>query len=96
MKVEFSDTALHEIDGIRRWIARHDRERAISFVRELRASADGLSTMPLRFPLLDDSQLPGVRRLNHRGYRILFTVEAERVLVLHVHHGARDRPGPAA
>ena len=95
MKVEFSTTARRDLDDIRRWIARDDRDRAIAFIRELRSRAADLEFMPERFPE-DDALPPGVRRLNHRGYRILFTVEAERVLVLHVHHGARDRPAPAA
>ena len=96
MIVDYATTAQDDLESIELWIARDDPVRAAALVDDLIDRADGLSIMPLRFPLVDDPRLPGVRRLNHRGYRILFTVEAERVLVLHVHHGARDRPAPAA
>lgn len=94
--MEYATTAQEDLESIERWIARDDPVGAAALVDDLIDHADGLSVMPLRFPTIDDPRLPGTRRLNHRGYRILLTVEAARVLVLHIHHGARDRPAPAA
>lgn len=92
MKLVYARSAQEDLDSIRRRIARDDRVRAISFVRELMDLAEDLTNGWERFPLLDAVRYPGVRRRNYRGYRILYRVVDAEVIVLHVHHGARDTP----
>ena len=92
MIVTYAITAQEDLDAIRRWIARDDPNRAISFVRELQDRADDLVRGPQRFPLIDEDRLPGIRRRNHRGYRIIYCVTEAEITILHVHHGRRGAP----
>jgi toxin ParE1/3/4 len=46
MKVVFSDEAKADLREIAYYIARHNKPRALSFVRELRAAALRLGEMP--------------------------------------------------
>lgn len=92
MKVVYARSAREDIDSIRRWIARDDRARAIDFVRDLTDRAEDLASGPERFPLIDPIRYPGVRRRNHRGYRIVYRAVDAEVVILHIRHGARDTP----
>ena len=92
MKVVYASSALEDLDAIDAWIARDDPARAIMFVRGLQDAADDLADAPLRFPLVDARRYPGVHRRNHRGYRILYRVSPDEVLILHIHHGRRQIP----
>lgn len=92
MKVTYASSAQEDLDSIRRWIARDDRSRAITFVRELQAIADDLANGPERFPLLDETRYPDVRRRNYQSYRILYRATDDEVVILHIHHGRRALP----
>lgn len=92
MKVAITPTARAELDAIRRWIARDNRVRAISFTRELVGKAEGLATAHAHYPEVDPIGFSGVRRVNHRGYRIFYRVMADAIEVLHFHHPAQAAP----
>lgn len=51
MKVVFTEEARAGLREIALYISRDNQRRALSFVRELRASAQQLSNMPHAFPL---------------------------------------------
>ena len=89
MKVTYASSARDDLDAIRRWIARDDRKRAITFVRELQDAAEQIGYGPMHYPLLEGSRFPGVRRRNHRGYRILYRVGSDEIVILNIHHGRR-------
>ena len=55
------------------------------FVRELRAKAQQLGEMPRAFPLV-----PAMSRRPFRDYPIFYRVEDDRIVIVHVLHGARD------
>ena len=52
--------------------------------------AVGLADMPERFPLMPRYEASGVRHRVHGNYLIFYRVEADRVVIPHVLHGARD------
>jgi plasmid stabilization system protein ParE len=62
-KVSFSSEAKASFREIALYIAGDNKTRAISFVRELRAKAQQLGTMPLAFPLV-----PGMSITNPIGF----------------------------
>jgi len=90
MRVEISAEAQQDLEAIGDHIARANPVRALSFLRELRAKCLALGDMPRRFPLVDRYERLGIRRSVHGNYLIFYRVEPERVVVLHILHGAMD------
>ena len=88
MRVEI--TAEAESDLIARYIAKDDPRAAAKFVRELRSACEGLSTFAKRFPVVLRYESLGIRRRACGSYLIFYRIEAKRVVVIHVLHGARD------
>ncbi len=81
-----------DLTAIGDWIARDDPRRAVSFIDELLVKAENLAEGALLYPEVNRRKRPGVRRLNHRDYRILYDIKGDVVRILHVHHGRRRYP----
>lgn len=81
-----------DLEGIGDYIAQDNPARAVSFVQELRDKCLSLGDTPLAFPLVPRYEAQAVRRRVHGNYLIFYRVEADRdrVVVLHVLHGAMD------
>jgi toxin ParE1/3/4 len=90
LKVLITDEAKGDLLAIGRFIARDNPARAETFVTELEERCRGLAEMPLGFPLVPGHAHSGIRRRAHGHYLIFYRVEKERVVVLHVLHGAMD------
>ncbi|MCG2841239.1 type II toxin-antitoxin system RelE/ParE family toxin [Sandaracinobacter sp. RS1-74] len=90
MIVHLSAEAEGDIEAIGDFIARDNPARAITFIQELRAKCLGLADLPRGYPLVQRYEDKGVRRCGHGNYLIFYRIEAERVVVLHVLHGAQD------
>ena len=91
MRVRFTSTALLEVDEIFAYIAQHNPTAAATLVERIEQAAERLSGSPHAGPKTDE---PSVRQLTVRRspYLLLYTVEADEVVILHVRHGARRRP----
>jgi len=59
MKVVFSTEAKRSLREIALFIARDNKIRAISFVRELRSKALNVGNMPWAFPLIPATKIGG-------------------------------------
>lgn len=90
MKVVLTDEARADLESIADYIAQDNPARARSFVAELLGKARGLADMPEGFPLVPCYAHLGIRRRVHGNYLIFYRVEAARVVVIHILHGARD------
>ena len=88
--MELTAEAEQDLETIGDRIARDNPERALSFVRELRASCLGLDRFPERFSLVPRFERHGVRHRVHGNYLIFYRVETEKVVVVHILHGAVD------
>lgn len=90
-KVVITPTAEADLDHILHAIALDNPAAARRFVSTLRARARTLAEMPERCPRAPEDGLDGmeIRHLILRGYRILFSVGPDRVVILQVRHGAR-------
>ena len=93
MIVELTAEAERDLQNIGDWIARDDAARAESFVAEIIASCLGLAEFPERFPLVPRYEHHGIRIRAHGNYLIFYRVEREKVVVVHVLHGAMDYSG---
>jgi plasmid stabilization system protein ParE len=90
MIVELTDEAEQDLESIGDRIAEDNPERAGGFVRELRAQCMGLAPFPERFPLVPRYEKHDIRHRVHGNYLIFYRVEAGKVIVIHILHGAMD------
>jgi plasmid stabilization system protein ParE len=88
--VHISAEAEADLEAIGDYIALDNPARAVSFVRELRASCLNLSSMARAFPLVPGYEASGVRRRVHGNYLIFYREGSEKIVVLHVLQGAVD------
>lgn len=90
-KVVLTPTSEADLDDILHFIALDDVAAARRFVAALRARMKTLARMPERCPRAPEDGLDGleIRQLITGGYRILFTLDADRIVILQVRHGAR-------
>ena len=90
-RVDFSDTAEREIQEAGEWIAASSVEAAERWIDGLLSIVDRLELMPARFPLApeDEDHPDEIRQVIYGRYRVLFTIRRDRVVILHVRHGAR-------
>jgi toxin ParE1/3/4 len=89
MSVIFSPEAEADLQQIGDYIAEDNPRRAASFVQELVEHAVRIMDAPLAHPRRDDLA-PGLLMAVHRSYLILFRIEAKRVEIARIVHGARD------
>lgn len=90
MIVYLSAEAEQDLERIADYIALDNPARAVSFLQELRSKCLALADMPERFPLVPRYEASGVRRRGHGNYLIFYRVEPEKVVIVHVLHGAQD------
>ena len=93
--------AQQDIAEAHRWLAERDPQAADHWFNGLYDTIGSLETFPERCPLAPESEFLNceIRETFHgrrqHKYRILFTVAADEVHVLHVRHGARLALGEA-
>lgn len=90
MIVHLTAEAEHDLETIGDYIARDNPARALTFLHELRSKCLGLADMPERFPLVPRYEAAGVRQRVHGDYLIFYRIEAEKVIIIHILHGARN------
>jgi plasmid stabilization system protein ParE len=90
MRVVLSGEAKTDLREIGFFIARDNKIRARSFVRELQAKAHDVGNMPRAFPPIPRYEHHGIRRRPYRDYLILYRIEDSRISIVRILHGARD------
>ena len=96
-RIEVSAQAERDADAILEWLqSEYAGETGARWFRELGNAIESLSKFPERCPLAPENSLFPfeVRQLFYGNrphvYRILFTIESDRVYVLHIRHGRRQ------
>lgn len=87
MNVQITTEAEDDLERIGDYIAQDNPRRALSFIVQLRDKCIGLAEMYETFPLVPRY---GLRRRVHGNYVIFYKVEIDRIVVIHVLHGAMD------
>jgi plasmid stabilization system protein ParE len=90
MMLEFSSEAENDLEQIADYIAQDDPRRALSFVQELRSKCEGLLDAPNSFVFVPRFDHHGIRRRVYGNYLIFYRVEPEKVVIIHILHGATD------
>ena len=90
MILEFSSEAENDLEQIADYIAQDDPQRALSFVQELRSKCERLPDAPNSFAFVPRFEHHGIRRRVYGNYLIFYRVESEKVVIIHILHGATD------
>jgi plasmid stabilization system protein ParE len=92
-RVSMTRRAEADAEDICRWIveAHHQPLSAARWLDGLEEAIASFGRLPRRCPLAPEAALLGreIRQLVHHRHRILFAIDADEVLVLHIRHGSR-------
>lgn len=95
-RVKQTTQADRDLDLILEWLmAQQAGETGLRWFQGLKDNLDSLSELPHRCPLApENAHFPfEVRQLLYgrtpHQYRVLFTIEADTVIILHIRHGRR-------
>jgi toxin ParE1/3/4 len=89
LRVELSPQALLDLEDIADYIARDNPSAALRWVDRLVARAQRLGAVPRSGRVVPEIGDSDVREVLLRSYRIIYRIEARRVLVLTVIEGHR-------
>ncbi|GGF52722.1 plasmid stabilization protein [Azorhizobium oxalatiphilum] len=90
MKLGFTHEAKADLAAITAYIARDNPRRAAWFAREIRQRISQIRATPKAYPLAPPHEAEGIRRCVQGQYLIFYRIDGDRLLVLHVFHGAMD------
>lgn len=90
MKVEWSEPAVADLEGLRDYIARDSPHYARLFIDRLLISIEPLAEFPEMGRQVPETAAHAIRELIVHGYRVIYQIEPPgRVVVLTIVHGRR-------
>lgn len=92
-QVRWSLTASTDLQEIEDFIARDSVLHAITFVDCIVDTSEMLLKTPLIGRVVPEFNRQDLREVIFRGYRIVYLVQSNEILILRVVHGARDLLG---
>lgn len=95
MKVEWSNCARDDLDDLVRYISRDSVFYARRFAEKVVFSTRQLQVFPETGRMTPEAEDTSVREIIIHGYRVMYRIEPDRLLVLAVMHGSRDVGGMA-
>ena len=90
MKIYWTEPAISDLQAIRDYIAKDAIYYASRFVMKIIEAAENLRTFPKMGRIVPESEQDNIRELIFQGYRIIYRIEKERILILTVIHGGMD------
>ena len=93
MKVEWSECARDDLDDLVRYISRDSAFYARRFAERIVLSTRRLQSFPESGRMIPEADDKTLREIIVQGYRVMYRLEPDRVLVLAVMHGSHDVAG---
>ena len=93
MRVEWSDFARDDLDDLVRYISRDSAFYARRFGQKVVLATRRLREFPESGRMIPEAEDPALREIIVQGYRVMYRLETDRVLILAVMHGTRDVVG---
>jgi plasmid stabilization system protein ParE len=90
MRIVWSPLALERVGAIAELIAGDRPAAAERWVRQIFARVAQLRTYAESGRMVPELRRPEIRQLPHPPYRIIYRVEAKRILILTVRHGREE------
>ncbi|HZV32980.1 MAG TPA: type II toxin-antitoxin system RelE/ParE family toxin [Verrucomicrobiae bacterium] len=93
-KVIISPSARTDLEGIVRFVARHNSDAAARLGYELITRAENLMNFPEMGRVVPEYKLPVLREVIYRSYRIIYRLQHDnqRIDIVRFWHGARGVP----
>ncbi|MBI5874584.1 MAG: type II toxin-antitoxin system RelE/ParE family toxin [Deltaproteobacteria bacterium] len=89
-KVIWSYEATDDLDALAEYIARDSSFYAASFTQQILDISRSLNEFSERGRVVPELGDPNVRELLIREYRLIYSIEPSRIVILALVHGARD------
>lgn len=93
MRVEWSDLARDDLDDLVRYISRGSAFYARRFGQKVVLATRRLREFPESGRMIPEAEDKALREIIVQGYRVMYRLETDRVLILAVMHGSRDVAG---
>lgn len=90
MKIEWTEPALSDLEGIRDYIRKDSEYYATRFVERIIKAVETLEKFPKMGRNVPEAEEENIRELLFYNYRVMYRVETKRILILAIVHGARD------
>ncbi len=90
MRVEWSDVARDDLEELVAYISRDSAFYAQLFGEKIVLATRRLREFPESGRMIPEAEDATLREVIVQGYRVMYRVEADRVLILAVMHGRRD------
>ena len=90
MKIDWTEPSLLDLENMRDDIRKDSKYYATRFVEKIIEAVENLDELPQMGRTVPEAEEESIRELLLHNYRIIYRVEADRILVLTVIHGARD------
>ena len=89
-KIDWAYEATADLEALAEYIARDSAFYASAFVREIRDASRSLNEFSERGRIVPELGNPNIRELFVREYRLIYSIEESRVVILGFIHGRRD------
>lgn len=93
MRVDWSNFARDDLDDLVRYISRDSALYARRFGQKVVLATRLLRKFPESGRMIPEAEAPALREIIVQGYRVMYRLETERVLILAVMHGTRNVAG---
>ncbi len=90
MHVEWSAYARDDLDDLVQYISRDSAFYAGLFAQRVVLATRRLNVFPESGRVIPEAEDPALREIIVQGYRVMYRLEPDRVLILAVMHGRRD------
>jgi toxin ParE1/3/4 len=90
MKLEWTEPSLLDLERIRDYISKDSEYYAARFIGRIIEAVESLPELPQMGRVVAEAEDENIRELLFQSYRIMYLVEADRVLILTVLHGSRE------
>ena len=93
MRVEWSDPASEDLDDLVRYISRDSAFYARRFGQKIVLATRRIREFPESGRMVPEVEDKTLREIIVQGYRVMYRLEPDRVLILAVMHGSRNLAG---
>lgn len=93
MRVEWSDFARDDLDDLVHYISRDSAFYGRHFGQKVVLATQRLKEFPESGRMIPEAEDKALREIIVQGYRVMYRLETDHVLILAVMHGSRDLAG---
>ncbi len=89
VEIEWSPSAENDLNEIIDYIAQDSLEYALSFYEQVREKVENLTQFPKMGRRVPELDVPNIRELILRNYRLIYRILGEKVQIVRLFHGSR-------